>query len=450
MGATSVGIVGGGPGGLFCAYQLQKWAARPLSIALFEAASRVGGKILTPCFSTGSVRYEAGAAEFYDYSQFEPDPLRELVRELGLSVRPMGGSAVLFNGRLVANADDMRREFGAGVGNEVRDFDRRAKDAISPQEFFHADDPEGAASPGSTRRFSSALERFREPLSRRFIETLVHSDLATEPERTSVRYGLHNYLMNDPAYMGLYSIDGGNERLPRELAARLAAKIHLQRRATRVESTGTGRLRVRRQSPDGEEASELDFVVIALPHNQLRTLSYGDPGLAAAMREHEATYDHPAHYLRITLLFERPYWRRVFRDSFWMLDCFGGCCLYDESSREPESRQGVLGWLIAGEAARQMSGHDDRSLVEQVLAALPECLRTSSSAVLDARVHRWPGAVSALPAGWVPRSHDRRHQPDPRGHPQLFVVGDYLFDSTLNGVFDSADCVARWIAALTA
>jgi monoamine oxidase len=194
----------------------------------------------------------------------------------------------------------------------------------------------------------------------------------------------------------------------------------------------------------------LDYVVIALPHNQLRTLSYGDPGLAAAMREHEATYDHPAHYLRITLLFERPYWRRVFRDSFWMLDCFGGCCLYDESSREPESRQGVLGWLIAGEAARQMSGHDDRSLVEQVLAALPECLRTSSSAVLDARVHRWPGAVSALPAGWVPRSHDRRHQPDPRGHPQLFVVGDYLFDSTLNGVFDSADCVARWIAALTA
>ena len=27
----------------------------------------------------------------------------------------------------------------------------------------------------------------------------------------------------------------------------------------------------------------------------------------------------------------------------------------------------------------------------------------------------------------------------------LFVVGDYLFDSTLNGVLDSADCVAEWI-----
>ena len=29
----------------------------------------------------------------------------------------------------------------------------------------------------------------------------------------------------------------------------------------------------------------------------------------------------------------------------------------------------------------------------------------------------------------------------------MFVVGDYLFDSTLNGVLDSADYVADWLAA---
>ena len=31
-------------------------------------------------------------------------------------------------------------------------------------------------------------------------------------------------------------------------------------------------------------------------------------------------------------------------------------------------------------------------------------------------------------------------------HPNLFVVGDYLFDSTLNGVLDSADHVTGWLA----
>ena len=35
-----------------------------------------------------------------------------------------------------------------------------------------------------------------------------------------------------------------------------------------------------------------------------------------------------------------------------------------------------------------------------------------------------------------------RPMPDP-AHPNLFVVGDYLFDSTVNGVLDSADYVAE-------
>jgi hypothetical protein len=47
----------------------------------------------------------------------------------------------------------------------------------------------------------------------------------------------------------------------------------------------------------------------------------------------------------------------------------------------------------------------------------------------------------------VPLSLDRRHCPEPAEHPNLFLVGDYLFDSTLNGVLDSAEYVARWIAA---
>ena len=40
---------------------------------------------------------------------------------------------------------------------------------------------------------------------------------------------------------------------------------------------------------------------------------------------------------------------------------------------------------------------------------------------------------------------DTRHIPEPVEHPNLFTVGDYLFDSTLNGVLDSADYVAEWL-----
>jgi len=38
------------------------------------------------------------------------------------------------------------------------------------------------------------------------------------------------------------------------------------------------------------------------------------------------------------------------------------------------------------------------------------------------------------------------HRPAP-SEPALFVVGDYLFDSTLNGVLDSAEYVAGWVAS---
>jgi SAM-dependent methyltransferase len=31
------------------------------------------------------------------------------------------------------------------------------------------------------------------------------------------------------------------------------------------------------------------------------------------------------------------------------------------------------------------------------------------------------------------------HRPEPKNHPGLVIVGDYLFDSTLNGLFDSSD-----------
>jgi hypothetical protein len=53
--------------------------------------------------------------------------------------------------------------------------------------------------------------------------------------------------------------------------------------------------------------------------------------------------------------------------------------------------------------------------------------------------------VNGLPAGFPAREPDSRHLPEPKEHPSLFVVGDYLFDSTLNGVLDSADVVAEWI-----
>jgi hypothetical protein len=186
-------------------------------------------------------------------------------------------------------------------------------------------------------------------------------------------------------------------------------------------------------------------VVVALPNNWIPLIDWRGEALARAMRQHSAHYAYPAHYLRVSVLFDHPFWRDQIADSYFMSDAFGGCCVYDESSRNGAESHGVLGWLIAGDAALTMSNLDDATLVSKVLDSLPPSLRHGKEAFVEARVHRWLGAVNGMPGGRPFREPDSRHVPDPLCNPELFVVGDYLFDSTLNGVLDSADTVAEWL-----
>jgi hypothetical protein len=46
----------------------------------------------------------------------------------------------------------------------------------------------------------------------------------------------------------------------------------------------------------------------------------------------------PAHYLRVTIAFERPFWRERVKGAYFMSDAFGGCCIYDEGGRHSQVR----------------------------------------------------------------------------------------------------------------
>src|SRR5579885_200375 len=440
-----IGIIGGGLGGLMTAFLLQKRSKVACEITLFEADPRLGGKIVTDRFATAPVSYEAGVAELYDYSKTGPDPLRELVAELGLSVRPMDGQTVVMDDRILKSAADLRRELGEDAFQALKRFKQRARAAISPKEYYESDWKEDNDDPLSRQKFRDLLAEVKDESARRYIETLVHSDLATEPHLTNAMYGLQNYLMNEHDYMQLYSIDGGIESLPRAIADRLHARILLQHRVTRVEKLPDGLYRIVYRNQGETRGEDFDYVVVALPNNWIPSITWGGSLLAEAMHRHHVFYDYPAHYLRVSVLFSEPFWRNQIAESYFMLDAFGGCCVYDEGARSSIGSYGVLSWLLAGEAAVSMSNYHDSVLVEAVLDSLPGSLRNGRRHFLEGRVHRWVGTVNGLPGGFPAREPDSRHQPEPQDHQELFVVGDYLFDSTLNGVLDSADVVAEWI-----
>lgn len=442
---TRVAIVGGGPGGLFTAWHLERLAATPMAITLFEAGGRLGGKVLTPSFHTAPVRYEAGAAELYDYSPIDDDPLRHLVRSLGLPTVAMGGGAVQFGDRRIANLDDVDDLLGTDARQALAEFDTWARSAMSPREFYDSGSDHAATVLGA--RFHDTLDRIGSPAVRRLVETTIHSDLATEPGLTSAGYGLQNYLMNDPAYMRLYCIAGGNERLVAAIADRLTAEVRLESPVTAVVGCDDGRLDVVIGGGDGPGRESFDALILALPMDALKHIEFHGESLADAMRRHVEHHDHPAHYLRITMLFDRPLPAAGGDESFLMLDAFGGCCLYLESSREPEATHGVLGWLVAGGSAAELAAWSDDALEAAALATLPAPFESLRGSLLETRVHRWQAAVSGLPGGWKPLPLQWRHRPAAGSHPRLFVVGDYLYDTTLNGVLDGAEHVAGWVVA---
>ena len=122
-----------------------------------------------------------------------------------------------------------------------------------------------------------------------------------------------------------------------------------------------------------------------------------------------------------------------------MSEAFGGCCVYNEGSRHDVGRHGVLNWLIAGSDALAFANLSDQELIDAALKSLPASFGDARAHFLEGKTHRWLSSVNALPGGMPARDVMTNHRPDPKQHPGLVVVGDYLFDSTLNGLLDSSD-----------
>ncbi|HKR62799.1 MAG TPA: FAD-dependent oxidoreductase [Thermoanaerobaculia bacterium] len=464
-----VAIVGGGPGGLLTAFFLDQKSSQPLDITLYEADGRLGGKIRTETFSTAPIPYEAGAAELY---KFKRDPLWLLVtRTLALPIIRMHGSAVtdgreilsgkktirrrfgrketrdlqmfgstvVLGDRVVRNKHDILRHFGQHTWQALKKFHKQAVRARSFQEFYDSGWPEDNDHPWSSKTLGEILAAIPDDNARHYLKTLLHSDLATEPHLTDGLYGLENFLINDDRYCKLYSIKGGLERLIDALAARVSAKIELNTAVKSVARVPNGRYRVTTSHNGADSSSEFDVVIVALPNYWLPRVEWVGERLDRAMTRHHAYYDHPAHYLRITVLTKRPFWRDAFPESFFLHDAFGGCCVYDEGSRHDTGQYGVLGWLLSGDDAMVMSNLPDDVLIQRAIQSLPKRIASTPDMFLEGKVHRWIATVNALPGGEVLKGAKARHRPDSRDHPGVIVVGDYLFDSTINGTLDSAD-----------
>lgn len=437
---VELAIIGGGPGGLMAAWYLRKKLPGLCKVTIFEASDRVGGKVVTRTFDTAPAMYEAGVAELYDYSMIGPDPLRELVQHFGFQTVAMDAEQVVMDGELLNDVPGMRRKYGPQTAGAIEAFRKRCTEVMSPAQYYEGVGAQDNDHPWAFVDCESLLDKeVPDSVAKRFFKVMARSDIATESHLTNGLNALKNFLMDIDGYIGLYSIQNGNEKLIEGLLSEIDAKIELNHRVIKVGKNDAGRYSVNMINGKGPETRDFDIVLMCLPHNWLATVQWDGEKLRKAMVKHIAYFDRPAHYLRVAVLFDRPFWGDKVPGSWFMSETFGGCCVYVEGSRHDVGKYGVLNWLIPGADALAFANVDDNQLIELALKSLPAELGDAREHFLEGKVHRWMSSVNGIPGGLPVRDVLTNHRPEPKEHPGFVIVGDYLFDSTLNGLLDSSD-----------
>lgn len=437
---VELAIVGGGPGGLMAAWYLRKKLGGLCKVTIFEGSDRVGGKIVTRTFDSAPAMYEAGVAEIYDYSMTGPDPLRELIQHFGFQTIPMDAEQVVIDGQLLNDVPGMRRRYGPKTAAAIEAFRKRCTEVMSPVEYYEGVGAHDNEHPWAWTTQEALLDtEVDDPVAKRFFKVMARSDIATEPHLTNGLNALKNFLMDVDGYIALYSIQNGNEKLIEGLMSEIDATVELNHRVLKVGKNEQGRYRLDMLNGKGPESRDFDIVLMCLPHNWLATLQWGGEKLRQAMVKHVAYFDRPAHYLRVAVLFDEPFWGDKVPGSWFMSETFGGCCVYVEGSRHDVGKYGVLNWLIPGADALAFANVPDEDLIDLALKSLPADLGNARDHFMEGKVHRWLSSVNAIPGGLPVRDVLTNHRPEPKEHPEFVLVGDYLFDSTLNGLLDSAD-----------
>jgi monoamine oxidase/SAM-dependent methyltransferase len=433
-------IVGGGPGGLMSAWYLKRKLGDLCRITIYEASDRLGGKIVTRKFDSAPAMYEAGVAEIYDYSMTGPDPLRELIQHFGLQTIPMDAEQVQFGGELLDDVAGMRRKYGAKTAAAIEAFRARCAEQMSPVEYYEGVGAHDNENPWAYKTAEQVLdEEVEDETAKRFFKVMARSDIATESHNTNGLNALKNYLMDVDGYIGLYSIQNGNEQIIECLQSEVNADIQLNHRVLTVGKAPTGGYQLKMMNGKGPETRDFDLVLVCLPHSWLGTVGWEGEQLRRSMVKHVSYFDRPAHYLRVSILFDTPFWGDRISGAWFMSEAFGGCCVYNEGARHDVGKHGVLNWLIPGSDALAFANLSDQELIDAALKSLPASFGDARAHFLEGKIHRWLSSVNAIPGGLPVRDVMTNHRPEPKQHPGIVLVGDYLFDSTLNGLLDSSD-----------
>ena len=385
---SDVVVLGAGLAGLYSALLLEELGYR---VTILEAATHVGGRVQTRNY--GGVLHELGASDIdVLYAR-----VLDMARSLKLPVVPFGIRARPFSyhvgGRLLAadqwEAADVNRTVGAERGIEPARLESHFINAFNP--LTGLDEWLEPGRQALDVPIGSYLQS--RGVSPAAVELIGHTYNGNGMERTSA-LGLFRDATRTRAGREawqqrrdrgediplLQQIDGGMQRLPDGMAARLKNEVRLNQPATLVEQDRTG-VRVTCRDGTRYQASRL---VCALPLPALRNIEFR-PGLSALKRRAVTTgesYATTKFYLRPT----SPFWEQDgFAASLWSDGPVERVIALTGSTDEVHT---LLVW-INGAGSQAIDSLDPEAAKALVLNQMAEIRPTSKGKLEVMGYHAW-------------------------------------------------------------
>lgn len=409
-------VIGAGVSGLGAATELTRLAEEhslPLSLSLYEASGRAGGKLNTATFAGAQV--DLGAESLL----LRGPETEALIADLGLGprlVRPATTSAAIWNGRkLIPLPRDSvlgvplypwRRDVvrAAGIGGAARA-------SLEPWLGRGEPDPDGALGDFVGRRIgTTAFGRLVDPLvggvyagpARQLSSGAVAPQLITAVRGGgSLLRGLRRIADSEPRSSGMTpfaSFESGLAQLVDGLVGTLPkGSLQLAQPVTRLEPLERGRMRIH---PQGGPATEIDGLILALPAPAAASLlDQISSELVSLLRQLEY-----ASVATITLAYPDTGFDRPLTGSGFLVRrrprrTVTACTFLDR--KWPHLRQPGLALLRASVGSfgdEWALALDDTTLVTTVHRELRTILELTALPV-EARVERWHGALPQYRAG---------------------------------------------------
>lgn len=335
---TRVLVAGAGLAGLAAARDLERDGA---AVTVIEARDRVGGRVRTIHDGFAGTQHAEGGADLIEGEQTQ---VRELAAALGLRTSRILKRGWGFYGedrkgrRRARHAPDAFEKAARLLSAEIRDYqlaDGRWDSAVA-----------GALGRTSVAEWLDAIEAdtgFRSAMRG------LRGFFLADPEDLSLSALVDQFSSgNTPGEGQMFRIRGGNDRLPRALAASLHSVPLLNTVVRRVQRS----LEKVVVSVDGGSLQEMhaDYCVMAMPATTLRDVVF-EPALHDEQQRAISQLRYGAA-TRMLLQFARPFWRRPGRARAFGTDLPIGAVW--DGSEDQRGSAAILTLLAGGRASREL------------------------------------------------------------------------------------------------